>query len=123
MSDEVKQEQAVFDPLDMNNYRIEKLPKMAKSNFEKWMARLGGPLAILAFVLIYFFGHFGFIDHLDPDSLSAKALARCSSVPTVRPSVRSSIRSYIWQASTNRSSGGSSGVFGAYCSFQRRSKR
>ena len=78
MSDEVKQEQAVFDPLDMNNYRIEKLPKMAKSNFEKWMARLGGPLAILAFVLIYFFGHFGFIDHLDPDSLSAKALARCN---------------------------------------------
>lgn len=37
----------------MNNYRLEKLPKMQKSGFEIWMARLGGPLAILAFVLIY----------------------------------------------------------------------
>ena len=35
----------------MNNYRIEKLPKMQKSTFEKWMAIAGGPLAILAFVL------------------------------------------------------------------------
>ena len=34
------------DPLDMNNYRLEKLPKMQKSGFEIWMARLGGPLAI-----------------------------------------------------------------------------
>lgn len=24
-----------FDPLDMNNYRIEKLPKLNKSGFEK----------------------------------------------------------------------------------------
>ena len=37
-----------FDPLDMNNYKVEKLPKMQKSNFEIWMARLGGPLAIIA---------------------------------------------------------------------------
>lgn len=35
----------------MNNYRIEKLPKMQKSTFERWMAIAGGPLAILAFVL------------------------------------------------------------------------
>ena len=31
-----------FDPLDMNNYRIEKLPKLNKSGFEKWMAYMGG---------------------------------------------------------------------------------
>ena len=31
-----------FDPLDMNNYRIEKLPKMQKSGFERWMSILGG---------------------------------------------------------------------------------
>lgn len=43
---------AEFDPLDMNNYKIEKLPKMKKSTFKKWMARIGGPLAILAFVLV-----------------------------------------------------------------------
>ena len=30
---------ATFDPLDMNNYKVEKLPKMQKSSFEKWMAR------------------------------------------------------------------------------------
>ena len=52
---------STFDPLDMNNYKVEKLPKMQKSNFEKWMARLGGPLAIIAFVLIYWCCHIGFI--------------------------------------------------------------
>lgn len=40
-----------FDPLDMNNYKVEKLPKMKKSAFEKWMAIIGGPLAILSFIL------------------------------------------------------------------------
>jgi len=76
MSEDRTVKAPAFDPLDMNNYRIEKLPKMAKSSFETWMARLGGPLAIIAFILIYCFGHFGFIDNLNPDSLSAKALAR-----------------------------------------------
>lgn len=47
-----------FDPLDMNNYRVEKLPKMEKSGFEKWLARLGGPLAIIAFILLYYFRFF-----------------------------------------------------------------
>ncbi|MDD5911584.1 MAG: DASS family sodium-coupled anion symporter [Bacteroidales bacterium] len=42
---------AAFDPLDMNNYKVEKLPKMQKSSFEKWMARLGGPLALISFIL------------------------------------------------------------------------
>ena len=36
----------------MNNYKVEKLPKMEKSGFEKWMARLGGPIAALVFILI-----------------------------------------------------------------------
>lgn len=40
-----------FDPLDMNNYKVEKLPKMKKSTFEKWMAIIGGPLALLSFIL------------------------------------------------------------------------
>lgn len=68
------------DPLDMNNYHLERLPKMQKSNFEIWMARLGGPLAILAFVLIYWFGHFGFIDSLTAESVSGKALARLNEI-------------------------------------------
>ncbi len=65
-----------FDPLDMNNYKVEKLPKMAKSRFETWMARLGGPLAILAFVLIYWFSSIGFIDNLDASTLGEKAVKR-----------------------------------------------
>lgn len=60
----------------MNNYRIEKLPKMQKSPFEIWMARLGAPLAIIAFILIYWVGHFGFIDNIDPGILAAKAQKR-----------------------------------------------
>ena len=73
---ELKTTGAEFDPLDMNNYRIEKLPKMQKSNFEKWMARLGSPLALIAFVLIYWCCHIGFIDNLDTGTLATKAQAR-----------------------------------------------
>ena len=65
-----------FDPLDMNNYKIEKLPKMQKSKFEVWMARLGGPLALIAFVWICWFCHFDFIDNLDMGSLAPAAQKR-----------------------------------------------
>ena len=65
-----------FDPLDMNNYKVEKLPKMQKSKFEIWMARLGGPLAIIAFVWICWFCHIGFIDNLDTTGLAATAQKR-----------------------------------------------
>ena len=53
MTDKNTELEQVFDPLDMNNYKVEKLPKMEKSGFEKWMARLGGPIAALVFILIY----------------------------------------------------------------------
>jgi len=71
---------STFDPLDMNNYRVEQLPKMQKSSFEKWMARLGGPLAIIAFVIIYWFCHIDFIDNIDTTTLTAKALKRCNDI-------------------------------------------
>ena len=74
MAEEIKT--AAFDPLDMNNYKVEKLPKMQKGKFEVWMARLGGPLAIIAFVWICWFCHIGFIDNLSADGLAAKAQAR-----------------------------------------------
>ncbi len=45
MAEEQNTQQA-YDPLDMNNYRIEKLPKMQKSGFEKILQRIGAPLAI-----------------------------------------------------------------------------
>ena len=65
-----------FDPLDMNNYKVEKLPKMEKSKFEKWIARLGGPLSILVFVFIYWGIDIPLFDNLDFTQLSAKAQAR-----------------------------------------------
>ena len=71
---------STFDPLDMNNYKVEKLPKMQKSNFEKWMARLGGPLAIIAFIVIYWCCHIGFIDNLNTETLTEKALKRCNDI-------------------------------------------
>ena len=72
---ELEQEQ-VFDPLDMNNYKVEKLPKMEKSGFEKWMARLGGPIAALVFILIYWVVDIPLFDNIDFSVLSSKAQAR-----------------------------------------------
>ena len=72
---ELNQEQ-VFDPLDMNNYKVEKLPKMQKSGFEKWMARLGGPIAALVFILLYWVVDIPLFDNLDFSQLGDKAQAR-----------------------------------------------
>ena len=72
---ELEQEQAL-DPLDMNNYKVEKLPKMEKSGFEKWMARLGGPIAALVFILLYWVVDIPLFDNLDFSGLSSKAQAR-----------------------------------------------
>ena len=71
---------APFDPLDMNNYKVEKLPKMQKSPFEVWMARLGAPLALIAFVWITWFCHIGFIDNLNTDLLAASAQKRLAAL-------------------------------------------
>jgi len=78
MSEEVKSK--VFDPLDMNNYKIEKLPKMQKSGFEKWMSILGGPLAVLAFVFIYWFSDISFLNSINVDGLSNTAVQRFESL-------------------------------------------
>ena len=65
MAETITKKEATFDPLDMNNYKLEKLPKMQKSGFEKILQRIGGPLAILAFVFIYFFADISFINNID----------------------------------------------------------
>lgn len=67
MAEEQTAQQA-FDPLDMNNYRIEKLPKMQKSGFEKLLQRIGAPLAILAFIVIYWMADIPFINQIDTNS-------------------------------------------------------
>ncbi|PIE90998.1 MAG: sodium:sulfate symporter [Acidobacteria bacterium] len=60
----------------MNQYKIERLPVRKKSGFEKWMAKLGGPLAIVVFLVINFGVDFSFLTHIDPDSLNPAALKR-----------------------------------------------
>jgi sodium-dependent dicarboxylate transporter 2/3/5 len=61
-----------FDPLDMHNYRIEKLPKRAKSNFEKWLATIGIPLSIISFLLFAFVVDLPFLQNLQLEHLSPK---------------------------------------------------
>ena len=64
-----------FDPLDMSNYRIEKLPKRSKSKVESFLANIGGPLAILSFILIYFIFKPGYLLHIDASTLGDHARA------------------------------------------------
>ena len=63
----------VFDPLDMRNYRVEKLPKRAKGKFEKWLAVAGIPLAIISFVLLAFVVRLPFLSDIDPERLISSA--------------------------------------------------
>ena len=76
----------VFDPLDMNNYRIEKLPKMQKSGFERILQRIGIPLAIIAFILIYWVADIPFINQLSTDkantTLTSSAIERYEQIKT-----------------------------------------
>jgi hypothetical protein len=44
----------IHDPLDMHQYRIERLPKREKGPIEKWLALSGPFLALAAFVLFAF---------------------------------------------------------------------
>ncbi len=70
MTEEANKKPAVFDPLDMKNYRIEKLPKRSKSSFERWLSIIGAPLALAVFVLIYFVSPPAFLLNIDPAQLS-----------------------------------------------------
>ena len=70
------QEVEVYDPLDMNNYKVEKLPVRDKSNVEKWMEIIGGPLAIVVFIYINWFSNVDFLQNIDSSLLSKSALTR-----------------------------------------------
>jgi len=65
-----------YDPLDMRNYRVEKLPKRDKTGFERWLSLSGGPLAIVVFLLLLFVLSIPFLENIDPDILSKHALQR-----------------------------------------------
>lgn len=62
-----------FDPLDMANYRVEKLPKRTKSRFEKALALAGGPLALVSFVVLGFLVRLPFLERIDPARLAEAA--------------------------------------------------
>ena len=64
-----------FDPLDMNNYKVEKLPKMQKSKFERIMAMCGAPLAILVFILFNWVIDISFLPSAAEKSMLAIFLA------------------------------------------------
>ena len=66
-------EDTSFDLLDMHNYRIEKLPKRKKGNFEKWLTYIGPPLAIASFVLLGFVLKLSFLQQIDPTQLTEEA--------------------------------------------------
>ena len=77
---DLKNEEVAFDPLDMSNYRVEKLMKIEKKGFERWMEILGGPIAILVFVFIYFFADIPFLNHINPGILEAEGAKRLKEV-------------------------------------------
>ena len=67
------EEQKEFDPLDMSNYKVEKLPARQKSGLEKFLAQIGGPLAIVAFILVGFVVNIPFLNNIDPQRLNPTA--------------------------------------------------
>lgn len=73
---------AKFDLLDMNNYRIEKLKKIEKKGFERWLQLAGIPLAIIVFVLLYYFSDMTFLNSINFESLEGQALKRFKELGT-----------------------------------------
>lgn len=62
-----------FDLLDMHNYKIEKLPKRSKGNFEKWLSIIGVPMSIISFILFAFVFKLPFLQDIDPSRLTEEA--------------------------------------------------
>lgn len=61
------------DPLDMNNYRVEKLPKREKSKFEKWLAIIGPVLAIVVYILFAYVIKLPFLESINPSELVSES--------------------------------------------------
>lgn len=61
------------DPLDMHQYRIERLPKRDKGPFERWLALAGPVLALAAFILFAFVVQLPFLQSIEPGALVSDA--------------------------------------------------
>ena len=73
MSENTEIKAMEHDPLDMSNYNLNKLPKREIKGFELFLRKIGGPLAALAFIYLYFFSDFGFLNNIDPATLTGRA--------------------------------------------------
>ena len=73
MSENTEIKAKEYDPLDMSNYNLNKLPKREIKGFELFLRKIGGPLAALAFIYLYFFSDFGFLNNIDPATLTGRA--------------------------------------------------
>ena len=60
----------------MNNYKVEKLPKIEKSGFEKILMYVEAPLAVLAFILLYWVVKIPFLENIDISALAKEAAKR-----------------------------------------------
>lgn len=83
MQAEIDTDNENFDPLDMHNYRMETLPVREKSDIEKWIAIAGGPLAIIAFILIMWVIPIPFLHSINSETLSKTAKAIFDKVGTI----------------------------------------
>ncbi len=62
-----------FDPLDMHNYRVERLPKRDKGPIEKYFALSGPLLALIAFLLFAFVVKLPFLQSLQISDVVTEA--------------------------------------------------
>ncbi len=59
--------------LNLNNYRVEKMPVRSRNKFEKWLQIIGIPLAIITYFLFFFVIDFSFLTQINPETLSKDA--------------------------------------------------
>ncbi len=69
--------------LDMSNYRMEKLPVRKLTKVEKIFAIIGGPLAIISYILIMFVFEIPFLKQFEVESLSKSALKNFNEIGLV----------------------------------------
>lgn len=69
--------------LDMSNYRMEKLPVRKLTKVEKLFAIIGGPLAIISYVLIMYVFEIPFLKQFEAESLSKSALENFNEIGVV----------------------------------------
>ena len=64
---------SIIDPLDMKNYRIERLPKREKGSIERWLAAAGPFLAAASFILFAYVFQFSFLHAVQSSDLVTDA--------------------------------------------------